>query len=114
MDGERDAEEHYEADVGGQRGTVFVDRVFDRAERESAVLGGAVEDPVFSIEVGEVRWCHTCCFVVVERRWKMTKIVLDFGRGGSISTEVEVNVTDEFGKDDDTTFGETCWIYGVL
>jgi hypothetical protein len=43
----------------------------------------------------------------VERRWKMTKIVLDFG-GGSISTEVEVNVTDEFGKDDDTTFGETC------
>jgi hypothetical protein len=43
----------------------------------------------------------------VERRWKMTKIVLDFGRG-RIFTEVEVNVTDEFGKDDDPTFGETC------
>lgn len=55
MDGERDAEEHYEADVGSQRWTVFVDRVFDRAECESAVLGGAVEDPVFWIEVGEIR-----------------------------------------------------------
>ena len=39
--------------------------------------------------------------------WKMAKIVLDFG-GRSISTDVEVNVTGDFRKDDDTTFGETC------
>jgi hypothetical protein len=37
------------------RGTVFVDRVFGRAERKSAVLLGAIEDPVFWIEVGKIR-----------------------------------------------------------
>ena len=55
MDGERDAEEHYEADICGQRRTVFVDRIFSRAEGKSAVLLGAVEDPMFWIEVGEIR-----------------------------------------------------------
>lgn len=55
MDEERDAKEHHETNVGGERGTVFVDRVFGRAERKSAVLLGTVEYPVFWIEVGEIR-----------------------------------------------------------
>lgn len=40
-------------------------------------------------------------------RCKMMKIVLGF-RGGSISTPVEVNVTEDFRKDDDTALGDTC------
>jgi hypothetical protein len=110
VDEERDAKEHHETNVGGERGMVFVDRVFGGAERKSAVLLGAVEDPVFWMEVGEIRWCRTCWTFIEERGWKV-EVDEDSSRVWEVFLRGRSDVTDEFGKDDDTTFGETCWRY---
>jgi hypothetical protein len=63
---ERDAKEHHETNVGGERGTVFVDRVFGRAECKLEKSGDA-------ILVGLLLRKE-------DGRWKLTKIVLEFGK----------------------------------